>query len=131
MNDCTRGVGLLRWVPLALLALAFAGCGRRGEVSGEVRWQGAPLSGGWLTFNYPEAEHTAVAGVIGPDGRYRISRCPVGEARVTIRPGLPRGRKASDPKQQPIPPRYGDPETTDLKVTVQGGRQRIDLELKP
>jgi hypothetical protein len=122
----------LRFVALVLLVLTVSGCGRgAGDVSGKVSFKGSPLTGGWVTFNYPNGKHTPVSGAIGPDGTYRIAGCPAGEARLTVRAASKQGKKANGPKPPPIPVRFADPEKTDLVVTVKGGSQRLDLELKP
>jgi hypothetical protein len=125
---------LEHWSPraaaLALFAFAVTGCGS-GSVTGQVKVNGVPLSGGWVTLKYKDGKHSPTSGPIGTDGSYRISGCPAGEVRITVRQPQGRGKKPGQPKQATVPPRYADPEKSDLKVTIQGGRQRIDLELKP
>ena len=68
-----------------LIALTAAGCGRSGDVSGRVALRGVTLVGGWVTLTYPDGEHSPVSGAIGADGAYRITGCPTGDARVTVR----------------------------------------------
>jgi hypothetical protein len=115
----------------ALLTLALAGCGSSGDISGEVSFKGTHLAGGWVTLNYSDRKHPSLSGAIGPDGKFRISGCPAGDVRVTIRSKLGQGTKTNGNKATSIPVRYADPEKTDIVVTIFGGVQRLDLELKP
>jgi hypothetical protein len=116
---------------LALLALTLAGCDRLGDVSGKATFMGSSLAGGWVTFNYQDGEHSPVSGFIGSDGTYRIARCPPGEARVTIHAALGRWKEANGQKPPSIPIRYTDAEQTDIVVTIESGRQELDLDLEP
>lgn len=125
---CTFNRQSLRASALALLAFSVAGCGGSGGVTGQVTLNGVPLSGGWVTLNYAGGKPAPVSGAIGTDGSYRISGCPTGEVRVTVRQPQNRGRT---PKQPAIPARYADPEKTDIKTTLGNGTQRLDLDLKP
>ena len=121
-----------------LIALAAAGCGRSGDVSGRVALRGVTLVGGWMTLTYPGGEHSPVSGAIGADGAYRITGCPTGDARVTVRAvpgrgGVPAnapGNKTSAAKLPPVPAKYADVGNTDLKLAVAGGGQRFDIDLK-
>ena len=130
----------VRFVAGALLVLTVSGCGS-GNVSGEVTFNGVPLSGGWVTLNYTDGKHSPVSGAIRPDGSYRIDSCPPGEVRVTIRPAHAQNQSPKNPapkspvpkgsKQLPFPARYADAEKTDFVVTIRGGSQQFDLDLKP
>lgn len=113
-----------------LLTFTVAGCGGTGSVSGEVKFNGVPLSGGWVTLNYTDGKQP-VSGAIGTDGSYRISGCPTGDVRVTIRLTHGHGKMPSNPKRSAFPIRYADADKTDVKTTVTCGSQRLDLDLKP
>jgi hypothetical protein len=115
---------------LALLALALAGCGRSGDVSGKATFMGSSLAGGWVTFNYQDGEHSPVSGFITSDGNYRIAACPVGEVRVTIHAALGQWKEINGQKAPCIPIRYTDAEQTDIVVTIERGRQELDLDLE-
>lgn len=62
-----------------VLALAMlSGCGRSGEVTGTVRFDGDPLTAGRVTFFHSEQQGRNVSSHIQPDGSYRIPYCPTG-----------------------------------------------------
>ena len=121
---------------LPLLALA-AGCsaGPENSVSGKVTVAGSrPVTDGFVTF-YGAGNKKATAHIT-PDGRYFMADPPKGQVRVTVTaapataapPGAPPlvGVRAAAPP----PVQYGDPDNG-LTVTVSGGRQTADLDLKP
>lgn len=123
--------GPSRSLTLGVLVLAVSGCGGSGRVSGEVRLNGVPLSSGWVTLTYTDGKHSPVSGAIGSDGSYRIDGCPTGDVRVTVRPTHTQVKTAKEKKQPALPARYADPDKTDIKTTVTGGSQRLDIELTP
>jgi hypothetical protein len=114
LND--RRARLVILVPLTLL---LSGCGR-GDVSGNVRFTGSPVTGGWVTLTYTDGEHSPVSGIIHPDGSYRIDGCPAGAARVTVRVNPTPTTKSGGPKTPGVPTRYADAEKTPLAATVKG-----------
>ena len=121
-------------VVLFLLPLAPSGCGPGGAiVSGKVRFNGSPVTSGWVTLSYTNRNNSPVSGIIQTDGTYRIPGCPSGEARVTVRVGtraLPK-QKTSARKAPSLPKRYADAEETDLVCKVAGGAQDFDIDLVP
>jgi hypothetical protein len=114
---------------VVLLPLTLTGCGRSGDVSGQVSFEGVPLTGGWVTLNYLEGKHPPVSGVIASDGSYRISGCPTGDVRVTVRLNRGNGKTPSQ-SQTLVLARYADSEKTDLTAQIGGGSQRLDLDLR-
>ena len=138
-----------RHLPLLAVCAAVlaSGCGgRRGTVSGEVRYNGKPLPSGTITFLAHSGETKVVTAEI-VDGRYVAQNVGVGPAKVAVatvppaKGGLPpRGGKpvevttssapSSPPgKYVPIPHRYANPEQSGLTLDVQPGSQTKDFEL--
>jgi hypothetical protein len=129
------------------LGLALAGCGgSTGHVSGTVRFKGAPIPGGRVTFTSRDGGGVSGFAWVGVDGSYSIRGCPTGPVKITVlsmersRGGNgfdnPRGvvgaRRSGQSRKLPaIPLRYADPRTTDLEYNVCGGNQTHDLDLKP
>jgi hypothetical protein len=114
------------------LALAPAGCGNgKGDISGTVRVNGAPVSSGRVTFTSEKQNGTSVIGAIGTDGRYKVAGCPPGPVKITVSPVFSRGAPREGPEAKDvIPLRYAKGETSDLTYTVRAGRQQHDIELK-
>jgi hypothetical protein len=125
----------------AALGLFAAGCGGGASVSGKVTLDGAPVHGGTVTF-HPVAGGPTAVGAIQADGSYELA---VGNER-TVQPGeyvvtveateKPSSEAPADPRSPPKAPRrltpakYASTETSDLKVTVKPGGNKIPLELK-
>jgi hypothetical protein len=121
---------------LPVLALA-AGCsaGPENSVSGKVTVAGSrPVTDGFVTF-YGVGNKKATAHIT-PDGRYFMADPPKGQVRVAVTaapvaappPGTP--PLVGVHTAEPPPAQYGDP-NNGLTVTVNGGRQTADLDLKP
>lgn len=144
---------LTRWralggVALVGLLLAIAGCGEgAASVSGKVTYNGTPVSGGTITFHGTDGK---VDGTwIDPDGKYIVTRAPVGEVKVTVEvgragappkmpkskdvPGHPgdKGGGTATGKPMVIPAKYKDPAQSGLTYTLKSGSQVIDIDLKP
>jgi hypothetical protein len=98
-----------RMTALLLLPL-LAGCGAgKGKVSGLVRFNGAPLPGGMVTFQPANPKFNAVTALIDENGHYEAT-LPVGEVQISVdnrdleprsksAGGLPPGLPASAQKQ--------------------------------
>jgi hypothetical protein len=123
------------------VAACFSGCSNApgAEVTGLVRFQGTPLSGGRITFYHPNKPGRNVSANIQPDGSYRIREVPPGRVKVTVvalpaRKKVPGANPRLGPKSPPpplIPLKYTDPDTTDLVCSVSGSHQTFDIDLNP
>jgi hypothetical protein len=129
-------------VGIALLALAAVGCQSRGDVSGKVTYQDRPVVFGTVLIQ--GSDGNARQGNIERDGSYTVRGLAIGEARVAVNSPNPKGivlvpNKDPNKKQEPypdapgwfaIPARYENQDTSGLTITVKGGSNTIDLELK-
>jgi hypothetical protein len=119
--------------------LGLLGCSDPGaEVTGTVRFDGVPLTGGKVTFFHPTRPGRNVTAYIQTDGTYRILAVPTGQVKVTV-VVLPPQQKDRDKKRAAaarlkvpaVPSKYTDPATTELIYRVEPGSQTIDIELRP
>jgi hypothetical protein len=133
----------------ALATLVLAGCGGKGTVSGQVRYNGQPLPSGDVAF-LSEAGDKPVLHAMIQDGQYSVSGLPAGPAQITVTTTapaapvkLPPGVKQVEPaggapaetpapgKYVHIPPRYGRPDQSGLSYPVKRGSQTYDIDLTP
>src|SRR5437879_12378014 len=70
-----------RLVPFGLLLLA--GCGRVGEIRGQVTFKGEPIPVGRITFMSDVGNKEVVSAYI-IRGKYTLPRCPAGLAKIGI-----------------------------------------------
>jgi hypothetical protein len=112
----------------ALTALALSGCGGKGEVSGKVRFNGAPLSTGRIMFISQDEPSVSAFSTISEDGGYKVADCPLGPVRITVQT---LGYRGAHPGRAVIPARYVDPAKSGLDYTVKPGRQPHDVDLAP
>jgi hypothetical protein len=137
-----------RLLPLLAVCVAVlaSGCGsRRATITGEVKYNGAPLPAGTITFLVQAGEKQVVAAEI-VDGKYTVKGIDVGQAKVAVmtlppaKGGLPpRGGKAveapstfsSSPagKYVPIPLKYANPDQSGLTYEIKPGSQTKDFDL--
>jgi hypothetical protein len=135
--------GLASWRELAIIfALLVTGCGgvKEASITGGVRLDGKPVTGGLISFILPDGMPHTVE--IQPDGSYRVDGVPLGEAIVTVSSppvnDQARQMQLKRPKDNPPPPpagpqfpaKYADMATTDLRYTVKPGENRFDAEMK-
>lgn len=122
-------------------------------VAGTVTLDGTPLTDATLTFVYEGAPPDGYLGCgasTDAQGRYQASStgqvgAVPGIYKVTVSKQVAADGKTVDPKEgtdleqlraaggvkETIPPKYTDPATTDLKVTVEKGKaEGYNLELK-
>ncbi len=123
---------------LALLCVSVAGCNRgpaRADVSGQVTYNGKPLDKPGGTISFFGIDGIAVRAPIDTSGNYRAIGVCVGENRVAVayqRPAPIAKHRANPSKgdaekltaqvDSPFltPEAYARPETSDLKVVVEG-----------
>ena len=137
---------------IATLAL-FPGCGgptppqmAKTAISGTVTFKGEPLSGASLTFT-PTGDTMGFVGTGRTDknGVYVITDIrgakglAVGEFKVTISRRLLNGKELDpndntpemdSPATESLPPRYSNPQSTELRATVTKDANPIDFHLK-
>jgi hypothetical protein len=118
-------------------ALTLAvGCGAHdSSVYGTVTLDRKPLETGTVTF-HPAGEGAVAYGRIGADGSYRLHTgaeqgLAAGEYIVTVVATAP----PPDPHSEVVgklltPARYGKLDQTDLRYTIEPGRNQIDLALQ-
>jgi len=121
-------------ITVFVLAIAVPACsGRKIDVTGKIRYNGAPLNkpGGQVVF--VGASGAQVVGAIDADGNYRAKGVPAGLNRVAVyyrhpdfKPGkrLPNnGSPANVPRVAPFltPEKYANVDTSGLSVNVDTG----------
>jgi hypothetical protein len=137
------------FVPAVLLALgAAAGCGPpTGSVTGTVKYNGKLVAGATVELTPPTGR--PIETTTGPDGLYGLKDVPAGEARVAVVTVSAEFAKARDQQAEPsarekfdkdvsktkgmkyslLPEKYSAASTTPLRVTVQSGENKFDVEL--
>lgn len=159
MNHNPAGREAVRRLAVVLILpalLGLAGCGGgKGDVTGEVKYNGNPVPAGRVTFLSDAGEHRSFAVPI-KDGRYTIPAFPAGPVKISVETfppvaavdpsvtptGVPKSamagfgppaggdQYASQPgKYVPLPPRFANPEQSGLTYTVTGGKQEHDVEM--
>lgn len=123
---------------LALFMLLFiAGCGGKptGTVSGKVTFRSEPVAMGTIAFL---ATDGTVCSAMIRDGRYAVSKVPVGPVTLTVSAHAPPPTVSPDgrgpdrmPKSIPIPERYADHKNSGLTFDVVSGSQVYDVDLQP
>jgi hypothetical protein len=126
-----------------LLTLAISGCSKTSAtVTGHVRYQGAAVPAGNVTFHGPDNQ-TSTA-IINSEGSYTATKVPLGLVKVAVTTPPPvsaakvkltqqvkKGQIAPQSVQPvSIPKQYGDPEKSGLALTVTTGSQPFDIDLK-
>jgi len=146
-----RVLGRARTFLVLLVALGLSGCGASGTVSGKVSYNGKNLKGGTVTFISSQGKASASTN-INEDGTYTIDNVPAGDVKVCVDTSMlnPAGKSthhySAPPGQKPpegledstdtskryveIPKDYAFQEKTTLTLTVKGGKQTHDIELK-
>lgn len=127
-------------------SLMLVGCGSSGPemapVSGTVSYNGEPLKKGMIAFVSSDPARQNATAMIGPDGSYTLQTiepgdgAQVGDYTVTVTDVateeildyIPKGKPAA--KTSTLPDKYGNPDTSGVKVTVQSGSNTIPIELK-
>jgi hypothetical protein len=147
-NRLLRPLGLGLGVAVLLLA---AGCGEpKGNVSGQVRYEGKPLPDGKITFLCEGGSKPVVSAHI-QDGKYEVKGAAAGPVKITVAtyppgqqvappPGMggmkPPERQPPAPAPRPdsywpIPRRYSQFDQSNLDYIVKPGHQVHDIDLTP
>ena len=126
---------------IASMLLLISGCGPSDgreliSITGKVTFEGAPVEEGTIMFYNPDTQDTDQTN-LGPGGQYAMQVVP-GEHRVVIEPIMvvnqPTPEVAPETvhkKVNNIPNRYRNPETTDLKASVEkAGEFSFDMKKK-
>jgi hypothetical protein len=134
-----------------LLAALTTGCGAStGTVSGVVKYRGAPLPAGRVTFLCKTGKKPVFRTDIEKNGEYTVEDVPVGPVVILVEsfppapatapspdvPGMNPPGGAPAPKPKPpgkyvaIPRKYNDFENPALTYTVVRGEQTHDLVLE-
>lgn len=144
-------------LPFCVFALltATAGCpkGAKNVVEGKVIYKGQKVDGK-VVFHGSDGKKAD--GLIDPAGIYHVPDAPIGDCKITVEGmggggplgGSPKSAEVPKPKDKqksggggvdvpaPMamglapPAKYKDPNTTDLRYTVKGGKEKFDIELK-
>ncbi len=140
---------MVRWLPWCLMILAV-GCGKAKstkhvEVSGQVLFNGKPLTGGRITF--VDDKGFSSEGTIDENGNYKLN-APVGDVRVAVDNRMLRNtgaqKYAKNVLKRPgsedpgtfkgtyvqIPDKYYTPESSGLTYKVLNGTQTKNFELQ-
>jgi hypothetical protein len=127
-------------VSFALLVGLTAGCGREpatGDVSGTITYDGKVVESGSIAFYPADGKGPSTGGTI-IDGKYAVSKVPVGTAKVRISGAkdVKEHKMSYDDKAPPVlsssellPPKYSDDKATELKYDVQAGPQTKNFDL--
>ncbi|MGQ9574791.1 MAG: carboxypeptidase-like regulatory domain-containing protein [Thermoguttaceae bacterium] len=127
----------LRWVVPILCSVLIAGCGSGGlaRVKGRVTLNGQPLEGAIVEFRPTAPGGTPASGLTDAQGRYELMYTfqtpgtPPGEYTVSISTAVSyfdaNGNELQ--REECVPAKYNT--QTQLRRTVQRGRNRIDFDL--
>lgn len=119
-----------------LLLAGLVGCGGLKEAEGTVTYDGNAVDGATVSFINEDGKGQAVSGFTDSSGKFVLMTgkkkgAPPGSYKVTVtkvkgvtgdlKPGSPEAIKAmkeAATRKSELPPKYGDPAKTDLKVTI-------------
>ena len=137
-------------VVLGLAALMVIGCGsRKASVSGTVRFNGAPLPSGSISFFGQNGEVAST--LIAADGSYHIRRLSAGPVRVAVvsHPPVSVGTAANPTphvfaasygqanrggwtgRYWALPDKFRHPDRSGLAYEISSGEQHLDVDLTP
>jgi hypothetical protein len=104
----------------------------KGQVTGRVDFQQRPVTAGKLTFHPEQGQRPGALlpfGMLQPSGMYRVTALEPGSYRVTVEPVVNQG--PADAPKIVIPPKYANPNTSGLLVTVKAGYNTWNVSLDP
>jgi hypothetical protein len=125
-----------RVVPIVLLLLGVAGCGRYYPVHGTVTYaDGTPVTEGLVVFERQEGGKAITArGEIQPDGSYRLSTAksgdgvPPGKYRVLVTPKTDLN-EVDKPRPAPFDPSFTEFKTSGLEFEVKPDATEFPIRL--
>ena len=112
-----------------------------GQVAGNVSLQGEPVKSGLVGFQN-DAQGIHILAPIESDGSYEVKMAqgeglPLGTYRVFIAPPLPELQLGAPDPHQPddeliqFPQKYLRSDTSGITLTVEHGRNRLDIDMQP
>ena len=111
---------------LLLFLPALAGCGQpKGQLSGQVMYQGQPLPGGRLTFLPADPKQNPVPAPIDANGHYEVT-LPAGDGTISVdnrelQPH-PSGQRPIPPSGIKLPSQEGGVKAAAAAPTAGGGK---------
>ncbi len=141
-----------RFVILSFSLMSLVGCGAKKDdkviVKGTIAYKGQPVNGAGLVL-YPASGNT-VSIPVTQEGTFEVLNVPEGEYIVVVQPatgnaGVPSTKgmdpaKAAEMKSKieamksvptiPIPKKYTEQKTSDLKMTISKANPTVELVLK-
>jgi hypothetical protein len=106
--------------------------GVKDSLEGYVRYHGVGLPSGFVRV-FGESGDPA-EGTVKMGGTYTVWNPPRGKVKIAVSTTPPKSlSKAPPATTKPgnvIPPRYADPDTSGLSMTVSGGKQTFNIDLK-
>jgi hypothetical protein len=130
-QSSTAGIMVL----FAAFAVVAPGCEKtddsQGKVTGEVKLNGQPLSGGVVRFLYADPKTPPVTSLILGNGHFTMFNAAPGDVKIVVEGPKP----SNDPMQKGIvpvkvPDRYKDRKRSGLDYTVIAGDQVKNIELQ-
>jgi hypothetical protein len=129
----------MRWIILVSVGLlVLVGCGPRGAtkggVTGTITYKGQPVNGASLSL-YPASGGESVLTIpVSQEGTFSTTDVPAGDYKVVVQgsaaaSGSSGGQFAAKPTI-PFPPKYKDPQKTDITMKVSPGSGNVTLEMK-
>lgn len=131
--------GMARVLPVVLVVLTGCGGPRPVPVHGKITRDGVPIPRATLIFSPVGAGSRPASGTADGDGRYAATTdrpgdgLMPGEYRVAVQPAVVPEVGAEGKKARPnVPPRYTDPGTSGLSLTIMPGdsARQFDVALK-
>jgi hypothetical protein len=124
----------------AILLVTCVGCGGSdwGYLEGTVTLNGQPVGPGTISLQPVSEDRAGATAGFGADGKFTVMSAGrkqgarTGEYVVVIRGGENLNEETVG--RQPvsmIPARYSNPTMSDLRVTIQPGKNTVEFDLKP
>lgn len=128
----SRTINGLIILPAILVAV---GCGEagnpRGTISGDVKYQGQPVTAGEVNL-FQKATGVAATAPLDASGHFELdSPMPAGTYNVSVIPPVPKPQPPGTPPEVlppfPVPVKYQDPAQSDLTAEVRKGENQLAI----